>query len=243
MKKYSAFDIWLERFSYIAQVGLFFITVFTIFYTVIPIYQNASLQESIAIKEKQLKELNKNLLNYYIKNRSIAIKEYISNAALKCTSLLTPPEPPLPPSDKMPAYKMKSLNKDIISCIDDPDVIKKIQSQLNTTDVSIFNKNKINSLENIKKIKLKYLTMFNEYDKKSKYDDAIIPKNDKIVDDVISMYGKLDKGTYIYLREANRQKELERIESEYEDKVRQEVYKLRKIQWGKLDIYNHPENN
>ncbi len=46
MNTNTKFDLWLIRVSYIAQVGLFFLTTFTIFYTVIPIYQNANLQES-----------------------------------------------------------------------------------------------------------------------------------------------------------------------------------------------------
>lgn len=53
------FDLWLVRISYIAQVGLFFLTIFTIYFTVIPIYQNASLQESIAKKEIEYKQLER----------------------------------------------------------------------------------------------------------------------------------------------------------------------------------------
>ena len=55
MNTNSKFDLWLVRISYIAQVGLFFLTTFTIYYTVIPIYQNASLQEAIAKKEVEYK--------------------------------------------------------------------------------------------------------------------------------------------------------------------------------------------
>lgn len=53
----NRFDLWLERLSYISQSGLFFLTIFTIYYTVIPVFQNASLQESISQKEIELKKL------------------------------------------------------------------------------------------------------------------------------------------------------------------------------------------
>ncbi|MDP9770460.1 hypothetical protein FJP64_07675 [Kosakonia cowanii] len=80
MNTNSKFDLWLVRISYIAQVGLFFLTTFTIYYTVIPIYQNASLQEAIAKKEVEYKELKNreaelyaNLRVEYLKKISVSL--------------------------------------------------------------------------------------------------------------------------------------------------------------------------
>lgn len=80
------FDMWLIRFSYIAQVGLFFLTTFTIYYTVIPIYQNASLQEAIAKKEIEYKQLEKKENELYIHLRS----EYFKRISVVLVTTCSP---------------------------------------------------------------------------------------------------------------------------------------------------------
>ncbi|EDV7468408.1 hypothetical protein OHE91_05945, partial [Escherichia coli] len=77
MNTNTKFDLWLIRVSYIAQVGLFFLTTFTIFYTVIPIYQNANLQESIAKKEIEYKQLQDKEKTLYLKLRKEYSRKYV----------------------------------------------------------------------------------------------------------------------------------------------------------------------
>ena len=55
-KEASWFDVWLPRLSHLSQFGLFLFTVATIYFTVIPLYQKALLEEAIAKKEIELKE-------------------------------------------------------------------------------------------------------------------------------------------------------------------------------------------
>lgn len=52
----SLWDKWLPRLSHLSQFGLFLFTVGTIYFTVIPLYQKALLEEAIAKKEIELKE-------------------------------------------------------------------------------------------------------------------------------------------------------------------------------------------
>ncbi|ECS9194333.1 hypothetical protein DC276_23445, partial [Salmonella enterica subsp. enterica serovar Reading] len=80
MNTNTKFDLWLIRVSYIAQVGLFFLTTFTIFYTVIPIYQNANLQESIAKKEIEYKQLQDKEKTLYLKLRKEYSRKYVVDA-------------------------------------------------------------------------------------------------------------------------------------------------------------------
>ncbi len=54
--KASWLDIWLPRLSHLSQFGLFLFTIATIYFTVIPLYQKALLDEAIAKKEIDLKE-------------------------------------------------------------------------------------------------------------------------------------------------------------------------------------------
>ncbi|MBM3106203.1 hypothetical protein IIE18_13765 [Pseudomonas sp. V1] len=46
-------DIYLSRISQLVQVGLFVTTLLTIYYTVIPLYKSAQLEESLARKETE----------------------------------------------------------------------------------------------------------------------------------------------------------------------------------------------
>lgn len=84
----TKFDLWLVRFSYIAQIAILFVTVFTLFYTVIPLYQNAALQESIAKKESEMKVLKENIdrLNYNFMHE--AVRTFVFQAANICSPSL-----------------------------------------------------------------------------------------------------------------------------------------------------------
>jgi hypothetical protein len=55
-RKSVELDTWLLRLSHVSQFGLFLFTIGTIYFTVIPLYQKALLEESIAKKEIELKE-------------------------------------------------------------------------------------------------------------------------------------------------------------------------------------------
>lgn len=57
----ASLDIWLARGSHIAQVGLFALTLWALFYTVIPLYKTAALEEQIARREAELKGAEKTL--------------------------------------------------------------------------------------------------------------------------------------------------------------------------------------
>lgn len=50
-------DLYLSRVSQVIQIGLFATTLFTIYYTVIPLYKNAQLEESLARKELEYDSL------------------------------------------------------------------------------------------------------------------------------------------------------------------------------------------
>lgn len=52
-------DTWLDRLSHLSQFGLFLFTVGNIYFTVIPLYQKALLDEAIAKKEIDLIEATK----------------------------------------------------------------------------------------------------------------------------------------------------------------------------------------
>lgn len=80
-------DIWLQRISQFSQLGLFLVTLGTIYFTVIPLYQKSLLDEEIARKEIILENLKKQLNASYIKIRNSAVDDFIRHAALKCSGV------------------------------------------------------------------------------------------------------------------------------------------------------------
>ncbi len=81
-------DIWLQRISQFSQLGLFLVTLSTIYFTVIPLYQKSLLDEEIARKEIVLENLKKELNASYIKIRNSTVDDFIRHAALKCSGVL-----------------------------------------------------------------------------------------------------------------------------------------------------------
>lgn len=88
----STLDLWLQRLSHFAQVGLFFFTIWTIYFTVIPLYQKALLDEQIAQKEILLRKLEKEVVHSYEKIRFSALRDYVFHAGAECSGLMISPE-------------------------------------------------------------------------------------------------------------------------------------------------------
>lgn len=86
----SQLDLWLQRFSHIAQFGLFALTLWAIYFTVIPLYQKALLDEQIARKEIELKRLQVAYEAAYTTIRHSAIRRFIFHAGADCSGLMEP---------------------------------------------------------------------------------------------------------------------------------------------------------
>jgi hypothetical protein len=101
LPKGNQLDVWLQRLSHLSQFGLFLFTVRTIFFTVIPLYQKALLDEAIAKKEVELKEANTELEKAYGRMKFSILKDFAFMAGAGCSNLLyRPREPALTPLGK-----------------------------------------------------------------------------------------------------------------------------------------------
>jgi hypothetical protein len=80
----------LQRGSHLAQAGLFILTIFTLFYTVIPLYQTAGLQEAIARQEKELEALRAQAAQNYHEQRQRMLRMLAHTAMPDCTGLMEP---------------------------------------------------------------------------------------------------------------------------------------------------------
>lgn len=80
-------DVWLPRLSHLAQFGLFVLTIGGFYYTVLPLYQKAVLEEAIAKKEVELASATKALDQSYVRIREYAVREFYIKATPQCTGL------------------------------------------------------------------------------------------------------------------------------------------------------------
>lgn len=113
-------DVWLLRLSHFSQFGLFLFTVGAIYFTVIPLYQKALLDEAIAKKEVELKDANAALERAYARIRTEVVKDYVFFAGAECSGLFEPPEPLLPLGKPVPARLSRAdklLALDVPACL------------------------------------------------------------------------------------------------------------------------------
>ena len=80
----SKFDIYLLRASSLVQIGLFAVALATIYYTVIPLYKAAQMEEALARKELEYQQLSEKVDHLYARNR----KWEVSNLAMRSIDCL-----------------------------------------------------------------------------------------------------------------------------------------------------------
>jgi hypothetical protein len=80
-------DVWLQRLSYLSQIGLFIFTAWALYFTVIPLYQKALLDEAIAKKEIELKEATAELEKAYGRIKFSVLKDFVFMAGARCSDL------------------------------------------------------------------------------------------------------------------------------------------------------------
>jgi hypothetical protein len=85
-------DIWLPRISHFLQFGLFVITLGSLYFVVLPLYQKAVLDEAIAKKEVELREVSAALEESYRRVRESTVKDFVLGAGLNCSGLMLPPQ-------------------------------------------------------------------------------------------------------------------------------------------------------
>jgi hypothetical protein len=84
----NGIDTWLPRLSHLAQVGLFLLTLGALYYTVLPLYQKAVLEETIARKEVELKQVNSELNKVYVNLRRYIVSQFVFQAGAQCSGML-----------------------------------------------------------------------------------------------------------------------------------------------------------
>lgn len=113
-------DVWLPRISHFSQFGLFALTLGSLYFTVIPLYQKAALEEQIARKEVELKAMEQSLEASYSRVRKYTVREFVNYVGPRCTGLLVRARSPLDaPQDKNKKRSLveEGLELDVSECL------------------------------------------------------------------------------------------------------------------------------
>ena len=114
-------DVWISRLASISQSVLVVLTAAGFYFTVLPLYQKAALEEAIAKKESELKELTAALDKAYSRTRFSALKNFVFSAGVECSGLMLPARNQhligkIDPPDRKP-YAQETLEIDPKKCL------------------------------------------------------------------------------------------------------------------------------
>jgi len=114
-------DVWISRLASISQSVLVVLTAAGFYFTVLPLYQKAALEEAIAKKESELKELTAALDKAYSRTRFGALKGFVFSAGVECSGLMLPARNlhligEIDPPDRKP-YAQETLEIDPKKCL------------------------------------------------------------------------------------------------------------------------------
>jgi hypothetical protein len=212
----SLLDVWLQRASYIAQFGLFLFTVGTVYFTVIPLYQKALLEESIAKKEIELKNTTDSLEKVYVKLRAAIVKQFVLIAGAECSGLMETPPPPLldelakhnviskdETSQSSPSHSRQLFDIDVAACLSKTANQSGSLQDLRTEDRKLLNQK---------------LTIIGK---------ELMPIRQRAVDEYkkASAGSKDEKAFWMRLR----------IENDYGEAIRSKILTINKIEWGETN--------
>lgn len=241
----SNLDIWLSRLSHISQFGLFALTIGALYYTVIPLYKTAALEESIARREAELSVMNSKLevatasfekvkAEIYERNRKDLIKGIISVSPY-CSGLMAPPSSP----DKSEGRELGKhlLKVDAAQCLQEEFEARGAVSILTADDYLIL-KNAVESIcSKLSETQKKALIDIDTLPERAAKDPSILAPLgryskeqedfDKLVESLVP--GVIDKESKFKSALASTRT---KISMDYAASVTEEILKLREIKWS-----------
>ncbi|WP_313117253.1 hypothetical protein [Ectopseudomonas guguanensis] len=237
----STLDIWLSRISHMSQFGLFALTIGVFYFTVIPLYKVATLEEGIARRELELNETNEKLkaatINLEFKERELykrdrqELIEGIAYAAPFCSGLMEPPKTRIPENRNELGDSI--LKIDAAQCLRDRVEKSKSETVLSSTDNSHLKLTINNIAAKLEEAQKQALLDIKTLPERAKKDPSILaPKsfNEEHLDSLLNM---LSPG--FINDELSHQSAIDRtrtaITFDFADFVQKEISALRKIEW------------
>jgi len=111
----TSVDVWLLRVSHLSTFGLFTLTLGTLYFTVIPLYQKAVLEESIAKMEVALRNLEKRSEEDYQVLRVYVVGTFSISSGFACSGMPVALEKQKQKDDLLGLTKILSI--DIPDCL------------------------------------------------------------------------------------------------------------------------------
>nr|WP_314643854.1 hypothetical protein [uncultured Pseudomonas sp.] len=240
----SNLDVWLSRLSHISQFGLFALTIGALYFTVIPLYKTAALEESIARRESELSATNAKLetaaaalakvkQEIYERNRSDLVKGIIYVAPY-CSGLMMALDAVDSKGDGELGANL--LKVDAAQCLRDEFHESKAEKVLATSDYSYL-KDVIETIS----------TELSKMQKQASLDIDSVPARAAMDPSILAPPGpaaasveRLDREIEALLpgfinKSTKLQLAIDRTRSEislrFSDSVRDEILKLRNINW------------
>ena len=229
-------DIWLSRISHFSQFGLFVVTIGGLYFTVLPLYQKAVLEEAIARKELELKQYEKTLDEYYLRVRAFILKEFVFSAGAYCSGLMIPPPDLFRNSAQLGNrnYAEELLNINAGDCLLNSFQKSSLSKQLRTVDMQLLTAEIERTAADLKK---KQDTAKKEYKSiplRAKEDPRILEQITPLSQQMLKYLSETQPRAWF---DANRfsiavkERQLV-IANEYAEYARNQIAALRNMSWG-----------
>lgn len=239
--KTQQLDVWLLRLSHFSQLGLFLFTVGAIYFTVIPLYQKALLDETIAKKEVELTDANAALERAYASVRTAVVKDYVFFAGAKCTGLLERAEP-LPslvkPVPARPSLADTLFAIDVPACLTNAAKESVSLQELRAEDRKLFDQRLLALGEEVLALRQHAMVEHKEVPSRAAANPPTLPPLDGFTSSMLEFLANREppERHQQRVREAAIKSEQSRIATAYANKVRQKVSALKAIEWGKEEL-------
>lgn len=202
MSQNNKIDFWLQRIGYLSQIGTLIVMVITIFYTVMPLYRTASLEESISKKEIELKLLTNKIKKYETKERSLVLAGYVSRVSYDCTSLSKPSSLSSFSINTSPEkHKLTILSENIEDCLKKQEYVDNVINNLSSEDKLTFKINLDLLVDKIGKLRKEKIAEYYNVENKLKNNEiSVVDNNDPdyviLLDSLARQAGASDESIY-----------------------------------------------
>lgn len=238
----SRTDKWLQRLSHLSQFGLFLITIATIYFTVLPLYQKALLDEAIARKEIELKQAMALLDKAYKRVQVNASNDFVNYSMRACSGLFIQ----IDETGRSPKTLIgTALGIDIYSCLQNSLREVMPRSELRPEDQVKFERSVLALASSLKKIEDTAIFHYKEVPSIAKRSPERLPVPQlgryerQVQEDVEKWMAALGKVGKVESTERRRQREIDfaasheqsRTVRAYRDEVARRIVELRKFDW------------
>lgn len=232
-------DVWLPRISHFSQFGLFVVTIGALYFTVLPLYQKAVLEEAIARKEVQLAASEKALKDSYARLRSFAIREFVFGTGAKCSSLIFPQKAFRALDEKqssVPSEAEEIFNINAGTCLKEEFQKAKSLKELRSSDLQVLASHIDRITANIAAKRESALREYRDIPQRAIADPSILKPLGPFSERMLALLSKSQPGAWV---EANRfsmavKQTQSAVAHEYDAYIRDQVVTLRTIKWGVL---------